>query len=186
MRTPKTLPEGLPEVKACPMCYAEGRDPYMLDVMTHFYVKKAARYKGGYRISAYCREHENKKRVANLTERRQKLIAVERATGVAPPALAKMRRRAPARTLTDEERARRREIARAWREANSDRVRSLTEAWAADHKDEIRERKRRWYARNRKSVLEKQRQRRIEMGLGVRKPPKGSAPKDDTAGEGEP
>lgn len=91
---PPKLAAEAPTHKACPDCFAEHRDPYVLPI-SQFYVRrvKNGRYKGGLRLSAYCIEHENKRSAARGEARRRKWLEEERRTGVTPPQLAKLRER---------------------------------------------------------------------------------------------
>jgi hypothetical protein len=93
----QTLPDDrlaeAPTHKTCPDCYAEKRDPYILPI-SQFYIRNVpnSRYKGGVRISAYCIEHENKRRAEGRRRQVEAWQEEERATGVTPPGLAKYRK----------------------------------------------------------------------------------------------
>ncbi|NNJ12131.1 hypothetical protein EKD04_017510 [Chloroflexales bacterium ZM16-3] len=184
MSPPQTLPDDAPEYKVCPDCYAEGRDPYLLKVETHFYIKRAPRYKGGYRISAYCKEHESKRVVARKQARMERLAQAERESGETPPELAKIRedeRRwhrgrgsmAGAYAALPEEkkverRAKAKVYAKAWRQEQDPKKH-----------EEALERKRQHYRENREQILAQQRQRRREEGRGPRKVKAPAEPAED-------
>jgi hypothetical protein len=55
------------ESKVCPDCAREGNaEPQAPE---NFFIKKAARYKGGFRLSTYCRRHEAERNTARQAER---------------------------------------------------------------------------------------------------------------------
>ncbi|MBX0329103.1 hypothetical protein K2Z83_15605 [Oscillochloris sp. ZM17-4] len=155
------------EWKACPDCYAEGRVPYILRVADHFYMKKAPRYKGGYRVSAYCKEHEKQRAAAQRAKQkaeRAELKAEEEATGITPPALATLRAKWRAE-WNGRSREQRRMAHRNTIQANPETHRANVRRYIAAHRDSERARKAAWYAANREAVLERMRHRRSRLRL---------------------
>ncbi len=155
---PADWPGDAPTHKACPDCYAAGRDPYLLPVATHFYIKKVPRshYKGGYRVSAYCIEHDVARKAAWKAARKAAWAEEEARTGV-PPAAAvawRERERVTQRALRAKGKTEAQQIAeRAWLRANYAKHRekflAANAAWAAipANKAANAARKAAWYQR---------------------------------------
>lgn len=117
--------------KACPDCYAEGRDPYIHPIATHFYVKRAKRYKGGVRVSTYCIEHEKKRAGARVIAKERAMLEEEARTGVTPPALAARRERQRKAGKTEHRKAQKRKAQKAYRATHKDEIKQRYEDWLA-------------------------------------------------------
>ncbi|NTU85863.1 MAG: hypothetical protein HGA45_42125 [Chloroflexales bacterium] len=194
---PEDWPEDAPTHKACPDCYAEGRDPYVLPVATHFYIKKVtnSRYRGGYRLGAYCIEHEQKRAVKRLVAQQQAWREEEKRTGVAPPGLVRLRenKRRQQTPLTEAQKEARRKTRKAYEATHREELKRLWADWIA--KPENAEARKRyqadWYQRVGKRRMEERRKGLSTMGNGLRKrraqraaeqaPPEPAGPEGGTA-----
>ncbi|NTU85413.1 MAG: hypothetical protein HGA45_39680 [Chloroflexales bacterium] len=166
------LPPGAPTHKACPDCYDEGRDPYILPVATHFYIKRVSdpRYKSGVRISTYCREHTAKRRNEQYANTIGKLVQIERETGVTAPELqayrddrkGRPRRRRP---YTRAELAAQRKQNRARYERDRDVILARNAEWAKANPEKRAASQQAWYEAN-KERLKRERRTRAVLLLG--------------------